>query len=475
MVTIAPFRGVVYSKSELDANGGSLLAPPYDIITEAQRDEYLKSHEHNFLHIDLGQVLPGDESPMAWHGRASSTLASWLASGILARREQPSMVLMDTDWKHPLTGRRLTRHGLVCLMRLEELANKQGKVRPHEKTFSYHKIERLDLMEKTHAQLSPVFGFFPDPEDKILKSMYDLVGDSPDLTIKERNGLVHQVSFLQTNSSLTELVNALSSTTIYIADGHHRYETALKYREKILGEMAKNGQEPPPNSAIDYVLIYLCSMSDPGLCVLPTHRVLSCLDLSNAEILKALEPFADIKCFPKPKEGDGDSPLSEMMKKMRRDDAKGLTVFGLCLKDTDSFYFLKTKERIKHKLIKANPEDKVLVGLDVSILTNVILKEALGFTEADLDDPKCISYFSSIDETVKAVNQEGNRAAFILNPTSLEEIIKVAEAGMTMPRKATYFYPKVSSGVVLNLVNPMESVPALLNSQAAGVAPVSDY
>jgi uncharacterized protein (DUF1015 family) len=239
--------------------------------------------------------------------------------------------------------------------------------------------------------------------------------------------------------------------------------------------MRKNGQEPPPNSAIDYVMFYLSSMSDPGLCVLPTHRVLSCLDLSNTEILKALEPFADIKAFPKPKDGPGETALNGLIKKMGRDDAKGLTVFGLCLRDTDTYYFLKVRERVKHKLIKARPADKNLLGLDVSILTNVILKEALGFTESDLDDPKCISYFSTIEETVEAVNQNGHRAAFLLNPTSLEEIIKVAEDGMTMPRKATYFYPKVSGGVVFNLVNPMESVPDLLKLPTPDIGQVSDF
>ncbi|MDR0620795.1 MAG: DUF1015 domain-containing protein [Deltaproteobacteria bacterium] len=478
MVTIAPFRGVVYGKAELEESGGSLFAPPYDVLTQAQQNDYLKSHEHNFLHIDLGSVLEDDPDPLSWHDRSASTLTSWLNSGVLVRREHPSMVLMDTEWKHPLTGRRLTRHGLICLMKLEPWS-KESKVRRHEMTFSYHKMERLDLMEKTSAQLSPAFGFFPDPDDKILKAMYDLVGDSADLTINERAGLTHHISFLQNNDRLTELIEGFSDTTIYIADGHHRYETALKYRDQVLAQMAKNGQEPVPNSAIDYVMIYLSSMSDPGLCVLPTHRVLSCCDLSNAEVLKALEPFVEVKAFPKPKEGPSETALSEMVKKMGRDDAKGLTVFGLCLKDTDTFYFLKIRERVKHKAIKAKPEDKNLLGLDVSILTNIILKEALGYTESDLDDPKCISYFSSIQETVEAVNKNGNRAAFILNPTSLEEIIKVAEDGMTMPRKATYFYPKVSSGVVFNLVNPMESVPDLLKAQSAGlgggIGPVSDF
>jgi uncharacterized protein (DUF1015 family) len=471
---IAPFRGVVYGKSELETKGEFLFSPPYDVLTQSQRTDYLTSHEHNFLHIDLGEVSPDDPEPMSWHTRAASTLSSWLTSGVLVRREQPSMILMDTEWKHPLSGRRLTRHGLICLMRLEEL-DREGKVRPHEKTFSYHKLERLDLMEKTEAQLSPVFGFFPDPDDKILKSMFDLVSGAPDLTVNERGGLTHHITYLQNNSSLENLINELSATTVYIADGHHRYETSLRYKANVLAQLAKNGQEPAPNSAINYIMMYLCSMSDPGLCVLPTHRVLSCCDLSNDEILKALEHYADVKAFPIPKGGPSEGALNELIKKMGRDDAKGLTVFGLCLRETDTYYFLKIKEKVKHKLIKAKPEDKYLIGLDVSILTNIILQEALGYTEGDLDDPKCISYFSSIPEAVAAVNRNGNRAAFILNATSLEEIIKVAEEGVTMPRKATYFYPKVSSGVVLNLVNPMESIPDLVNAHSAGIGPVSDF
>ncbi|MDR2367430.1 MAG: DUF1015 domain-containing protein [Deltaproteobacteria bacterium] len=474
MVTIAPFKGVVYGDSELQANGQDLFAPPYDVLTKAQRAEYLNSHAHNFLHIDLGEVLEDDPDPMSWHARAATTLTSWLTGGVLSRRDTPSMVLVDTEWKHPLTGRRLTRLGLICLMRLEPLDG-GGKVRPHEKTFSYHKMERLDLMEKTGAQLSPVFGFFPDPEGKILQSMYGMMGDSADLNVTERAGMTHHVTFVQSNDSLSGLVAGFADTTVYIADGHHRYETAIKYRENVLAELAKNGQEPPPNSAIDYVMIYLSSMADPGLCVLPTHRVLSCCDLSNDEILKALEPYAEVKAFPKPKDGSSESPLHELLKKMGRDDAKGLTVFGLCLRDTDTYYFVKVRERVKHKLIKAKPEDKNLLGLDVSILTNVILKEALGYTEGDLDDPKCISYFSSVKEAVDAVNENGNRAAFILNATSLGEIIKVAEDGMTMPRKATYFYPKVSNGIVLNLINPMDTLPDPLKSQSPGMGPVSDF
>jgi uncharacterized protein (DUF1015 family) len=470
---IAPFRGAVYNDAELESHGGLLLSPPYDVLSPARREEYLDGHAHNFVHLDLGRVLPGEEDPLAWHARSASTLSSWLAGGVLVRRERPSIVLMDTEWRHPVTGRRLTRHGIMCLMRLEEAA-KEARVRLHEKTFSFHKEERLHLMEKTGAQLSPVFGFFPDADDSVLKTLYDL-GGNPDLVLSEPSGLCHNVSFLQTNSDLAQLIGSLSQTTVYIADGHHRYETALRYRSEILSELARNGQEPAPNSAIDYVLVYLCPMGDPGLCVLPTHRVLASCPLSDAEIIAALEPFAEIKAFPRPRDAQGDPALSELERKMARDDAKGLTVFGLHLKDSDAYYFVKIREKVKQRLVKAKPEEACLSVLDVSVLTNVVFKEALGLTEADLDDPRSVSYFSSVAEAVGAVDEGGLRAAFIVNPTSLGEILKVTEGGMVMPRKATYFYPKVSNGVVFNLVDPMESIPDVLGALAGAAAPVSDF
>ena len=455
MVKIAPFRGVVYSAGELASDGGLLLAPPYDVLTPAAREAYLDGHPHNFLHLDLGRLKPGDPSPMAWHERSSELLSQWLSQGILARREKPAVLLMDTEWTHPITGRRMTRHGIICLMRLEEVA-KTSRVRLHEKTFSFHKEERLDLMMRTNAQLSPVFGFFPDPDASMLRTMYDLARTDPDFHVVEPGGLSHQGSFIQSADSLEKLASKLSDVTVYIADGHHRYETALKYRERILAEVARNDQRPAKNSAVDYVMIYLCPMSDPGLCVLPTHRVLSCVSLTDEEIIQSLERFCEIKSFPF--NGEDAQAKADLAQKLLEDNKKGLTVFGMFLKGYRRYYFIKVKEKVKESIAKAHPEEADLNSLDVAVLTSLIIKKALGVTEADLDNPDCISYCYSIEQATEAVNERDHRAAFIINPTSLDEILKITEGGRLMPRKSTYFYPKVSSGLVFNMVDPMESI-----------------
>ncbi|MDR1870826.1 MAG: DUF1015 domain-containing protein [Deltaproteobacteria bacterium] len=453
MVQIAPFKGLVYNAEEIASSGGLLTAPPYDVLSPAQRKEYLDSHPHNFLHLDLGEVFPGDADPLAWHARSASLLKDWLEAKVLVRRDQAAIYLMDTDWVHPVTGRRQTRHGFIALMRLET-PGPTAKVKPHEKTFSYHKKERLDLMELTHAHLSPVFGFFPDPDGQILRIMYDFSRTDPDIHVLERSGLSHSVSYIQTQETVSQLVNLLEDKTVYIADGHHRYETALTYAENVKKSL---GYEVPLNSALNYVMVYLCPMSDPGLCVLPTHRLLTSLALTNEAILQALAPFAEIKEYPFQPQGEK-AARKLLGLKLAEDNKKGLSVFGLYLSEAESCYLLKVKEKVKQELVSQNPATSQLTSLDVSVLTQIIFHKGLGLSEEDLDNPDLINYLSSTTEAVKAVTANSARAAFLVNPTTVEEILKVTEEGLVMPRKATYFYPKVSNGLVVNLIDPADKI-----------------
>jgi uncharacterized protein (DUF1015 family) len=458
MVSFQPFRGYVYNREQIEASGSLLTAPPYDVLTPAQRESYYRSHEYNFLHVDLGRVLPGDQDPMAWHERSGRLLREWLAKGVLVRVPGPSFVLMETDWTHPISGERLTRHGFLGLMRLEE-PSREARVRLHEQTFSFHKMERLDLMLKTQAQLSPIFGFIPDVGNRCLNYLYSLSkGRDPDISLTDSSGEAHRVYLLDRPEEISFLGSSMADSTVYIADGHHRYMTALNYRREILDRIAREGgPEPPKGSALDHVMTYICPMADPGLCVLPTHRIVKCLSISNGEILRRLSPFAEIKCLPF-SDGGKDRALARLTTKLAEDSRKGLTVFGLLLSGADHFCFVKVREKVKEALADDAPSRASLSLLDVSILTNVILKEALSLTEELMDDPECISYVSQVPEALELLGA-GNRAAFILNPTSLNDILRVTESGYVMPRKATYFFPKVRNGLVINVVDPMEALP----------------
>ncbi|MDR1312390.1 MAG: DUF1015 domain-containing protein [Deltaproteobacteria bacterium] len=455
MVSIAPFRGYTYNQDEIRGHGGKLIAPPYDVLSLSEREAYYGGHPHNFLHVDLGKPLPGDPDEMAWHARSASILEGWFRDGVLTRTQKPAIYAMETEFAHPLTSKRQVRRGFVCLMRLEE-PGRDARIRLHEQTFSFHKLERLDLMEKTRSQLSPIFGFFPDAERAFLNALSSLTGRAPDIALRDTSGQAHKVVVVDDPETVEIFTSRLSERTVYIADGHHRYMTALNYRDRTRARLAAGGRAPGPDSALDWVMSYLCPMSDPGLCVLPTHRILRSWPLSNDEILARLAPFAEIRVFSFA-EGGRQAALDALSEKLHEDCRKGLTVFGLLLNGHDCCSFIKIKEKVKEALADKAPERSSLSLLDVSILTDVVLVEALGLTEELMDDPGRISYISDASEAFKLV-EGGERAAFILNPTSLAEILKVTESGYVMPRKATYFYPKVTNGLVINVVDPDESV-----------------
>jgi uncharacterized protein (DUF1015 family) len=313
-------------------------------------------------------------------------------------------------------------------------------------------------MLKTKAQLSPIFGFFPDPDGLALKTLYDLTKSEPDICINETlQGYNQQVSFVESKENIAKLTKILDDKTVYIADGHHRYETALQYRDYIKENLKANARDIPKNSALDYVMIYLLPMSDPGLCILPTHRLLFCENRTNAELLSLIEPFAEIKEYSFSLGGEPRA-REDLVNKLAEDDKKGLTVFGLFLSGAECYYFLKIKEKVKDDEIKLEPQQACLRALDVSILTDVLLIKGWGLTQEDLGRPECINYVSSVNEAIASVKTNESRAAFILNATSVDEILKVTEEGLVMPRKATYFYPKVSTGLVINLIDPQEPV-----------------
>lgn len=456
MAAIVPFRGYRFNNQELKDHGGLLIAPPYDVLNHEDQELYLGRHPHNIVHLDWDRMLPEDKSHLTWHDRAATRLKKWIEEGILVQDSQSAIYVIETQWTHPITHEPMVRRGFICLLRLEEVT-KYATIRLHEQTFSFHKEERLDLMQKTRAQLSPIFGFFPDPSSLVLESLKVFLNRTPDVAIKDPAGELHQVNLVTNPEEQKALVKALADNTVYIADGHHRYMTALNYRRQLREDCGEKGIKLPEGTSLDYVMIYLSPMSEKGLKVFPTHRILDCLDMTNDQILSKLEPFTDIKVFSF-RQGGRNIALDSLRTKLAEDNRKGLTVFGLYLYGSDFLCFVKVKEKVKEALRDEAPEMASLSLLDVSVLTEVVFKRALGFTEELLDDPYCISYVSEAEKAIQLVDQEGKRAAFILNPTSLAEILKVTESGYVMPRKATYFYPKVETGLVVNLIDPMEKV-----------------
>ncbi|MGL4208733.1 MAG: DUF1015 domain-containing protein [Candidatus Adiutrix sp.] len=438
MVDIKPFKGVLYNLDEIKSNGSFLLAPPYDVLNNEERQGYLNFHPHNILHIDYGQQYETDKDKYDWHQRSGQILDEWLEKGVLEHLNEPAIFHMETEYKNPMTAEKTKRHGFVCVMRLEEFSQK-GQIRPHEKTFSSHKNERLGLMKHTKANLSQVFGFFPDESREVISLMAKTVeGKSPDINIKDQRGLSHKVWINKDAQLNNQLCDHLKNKKVYIADGHHRYETALNYRRFII-----EGDGSLPHENINYLMVYLCPMSDPGLVILPTHRLLNKTSKTSAEIIEALKPYFKIsaKTFAS-HESQARDKFWQKMKKQKNS-------IGLYLGGEKAYYILKLLDSAKEEnsLTEEAPE---LSSLDTVILSNLIFMEALGLTEKNLDDPDIISYVSDFDKAIKMVDSQKASAAFLLNPTTVEDILKVTEKNLVMPRKSTFFYPKVTTGLVIN-------------------------
>ena len=439
MVEIAPFKGVMYNSKEIASYGGDLVAPPYDVLSDKEQKDYLDKNIHNILHLDYGQSNPSDVHKYDWHQRSAELLTEWLQDGTLNRLDKPTIFHVKTTCRDLQKDDYIVRNGFICVMKLEEFSP-TSQVLPHEKTFSSHKEERLDLMKATGAQFSQIFGFFPDENRDVFSHMAEVVNSNdPILDFKDSRGFEHKMWLEQDEASLDILTKMMQNRRVYIADGHHRYETALNYSKLV----KQKGTGP---IECEYVMIYLCPMSDPGLVILPTHRLLNQCSLSNEEIISRLSNYFKISQKNYTQETEADVRNKFLTKLKKQKQSMGLSLAG------DKTYYLLTLLDTAVEKTGLLSEPQELAALDTVILSEVAFKAALNLTEKDLDNPEIISYVSGLEQALKMVSDGETKGAFILNPTTVEDILKVTSKGLVMPRKSTFFYPKVTTGLVLNLM-----------------------
>lgn len=450
MADIAPLRGIIYNKKKV-GDMRNVVAPPYDVVTPEQQAEYHRRHPNNVMHVDLGPKKDGDLNDYDWHERAGYEFNRWLAEGVLVRHEKPAIYIMETDFDDPGTGERMTRHGFVCLLRLEEFGA-EAKIRPHERTFSYHKAERLHHMEHVQSNLSQIFTVFPDERREALSIIQAGEQEDPLFDFQDHLGMGHRMWPVWDKGVISDLGELMRDKTIYIADGHHRYETALNYRRL----KAEKGVKIDTNSPLNYLMVYLCAVSDPGLAILPAHRLIKrTLNQSKEELEGALKKFFEVRTFSFTMVEER-SARHAFLRRLREESHEG-NVMGVYSKLAQTFYLLKKRNNAgEGSCLEKWPE--LLRKLDTVVLTSLVFQEALGMTEADLDDAARISYSSKADEAIDRVNHGQAELAAILNPTRMEQVQDVAEAGLVMPRKSTFFYPKVTTGMVFNPVNPFEEI-----------------
>lgn len=437
MAEVAPFRALRYDLDKIE-NMGRVVTPPYDVINSEQQERFYSSSPHNVIRLELNRIRPEDDRENNRYTRAASHLQTWLDQGVLRPEPRPALYLCRTTYRDH-RGHTRTRTGFFTLLRVEDFA--RGVVLPHEKTFTDHKEDRFQLTKATHANISPIFALYPDEENQVVQALEAACSADPALEFTDPLGLGQSLTVISDPEVHRRVIRLMADKRIYIADGHHRYETALNYRDYMRGQYPQAG----PRAPWEYVLVYLCSMSDPGLTVFPCHRLVPQLGgFAARDFLLHAEPYFEHQALPLGPAGSED--LEALTAALARAGERNSSL-GVVSAESDAFHLLTLKPGVMEKTFPEMPEP--LRGLDVVVLTNLVLERILGFDDSYRDRVHTIEYLSDLKEVIGRVRSGRARTGFVLNPTRLEQVKAVAREGLIMPRKATYFYPKVLTGLVI--------------------------
>ena len=428
MANLIPFRGVLYNPAKVP-DVSRVVAPPYDIIDAAFQQALHDRHPNNVIRLELGQDRPNDGPSGNRYTRAASALADWMKQGVLQRDREPAIYPYMIDYRSPFDDPGAPKKilkGFFSTVELEEFGT--GKIYPHENTRAAAKTDRLNLIESCGANFSAIFSLFSDPKGTVVQLIDKSVNaDKPRVEFTDDEGFRQRLWAITDKAVLNEIVTFLSATPLFIADGHHRYETALNYR-KSRRERAGAAKGPQP---YDNVLMLFASLEDPGLTVLPTHRVLT----------TPVPPVADIKRLLGDACAIEDVSSKDFLRTLRQRGQKD-PVFGLVLRGAPSPLLLTVKP--SHRPTGASERDK----LDVSLLQTLVMNTLCPAEQ----DQHALIYTKDDREAIDLVAQGKATASLLLNPTKVAEVRAVAAAGERMPHKSTYFFPKPLTGLVMNVM-----------------------
>jgi uncharacterized protein (DUF1015 family) len=422
MVGVKPFKAYYYN----DVNTGDLskqLAPPYDVISEKERDLLYKESMFNVVRLILGREEVGDGGRDNRFIRARGYLKQFIKGKKLIQTEKPVLYIYSIEFEYK--GRLFTRMGVVALVKLTDFSKKQ--VLPHEMTFKKYTEERYNFLKACKSNFWPVFSIYKGDE-RVQKVMQEYASKTPLLTANDADGFFHRVWAVNDEPDITAFEKILKEKPVIIADGHHRYKTALQYSK---GSKDKGSK---------YVMMYLVDSGDPGLIILPSHRIVEKLRTCDINyILEKLVPFFNIERF---------DFLDENERKARGKFLKAVDAvahrIGMFVKGTNAYFLLTLKPGLKpEKLIKG----KYCADwkkLDVSILHKLIISECLG-----AEDEGNITYTKNPEEGIQKVHDETADAFFVLQAPSVRELEHVTSCGDILPHKATYFFPKPLSGMLI--------------------------
>lgn len=439
MADIKPFKGILYNQDKIS----SLLdvtAPPYDVISPTEQDELYRRSDANVIRLILGKEQSGDNSHNNKYTRAAATFREWLDRGILKEDSAPSIYIYEHQYQLK-NGKERSRIGIVALVKLEALG--KGRVLPHEKTLYKPTQDRFNLLMATHATFCQIFGLYSDPKNQMNPIIEHVTNPIPELEIIDEDGVIHRMWKISDPTTIEDIQSIMKDKTLYIADGHHRYETALKIQK----EMQESTSNYSGEELFNYAAMMLVDMHNQELTVLPVHRVLKNLE-SNivTDLIDNLKPYFDIETLP----FSAQDELQQRQQFLDQIEQRGKTqhVFGM-YSGNSNYYLLTLKdEQLLDKILKQKNAEN-WKKLDVAILHSLIIDYLLHIKTIASQIQTHIKFVKDDDKAIDLVNSNKYQLAFFVNPTKVDQIREISDQGAVLPQKSTYFYPKPLSGLVM--------------------------
>jgi uncharacterized protein (DUF1015 family) len=439
LATITPFYGVYYNPRNI-ADLSQVATPPYDVIALDEAERYRERHPYNIIHL----ILPTGKAEVDRYHEAAQHLRAWEKEGVLIREARPSLYPYQQIFTAP-SGEIKKRNGFIALVKLEPLG--EGGIIPHEGTSPKPVEDRLRLMEACEANLSQIFTLYSDPAGTIEAQFAQVWTSAPRYEFRDDDGVVHRLWQTDDRRIIAEVEKRMQANRLLIADGHHRYKTALIYRDRMRERFPSYTERSP----FEYTMMYLTPLEGEGLLILPTHRLATPQEPFDLKgFYKALGKHFSLHAFPFD-DTDGEKMARKLLFTALDEKIPGRHAFGLYIGGEKRYSHVISQEGIRVKdLLKNYPE--VLQELDVTLVDGFILKELL---KVELED---MGLLKGRNEALGEVHAGRYRAAFLMNPPSNQQVKQVADVGEVMPRKTTFFYPKVATGLVINRIVADEEV-----------------
>ncbi len=448
MAVVAPFRGVRFNPARV-GRLADVVTPPYDVISSQDGARFLAKNPYNMIRLDLRNTSQQVAAEPGRYQEARQLFTQWQQQGVLIQDDQPALYLYTIQYQHP-SGVRRVRTGCIALVELADFS--EGIVKPHEKTFDGVVADRLELMDTCGAQFSQVFSLYRDPEQEVIAALTRGRQEEPCCSLEDPAGNVHTLWRVVDEETHRQVGCFFQGRSLYIADGHHRYTTALQCRERA----RQRHPDLPADAPVNFIMMYLCASEDEGLSVLPTHRLVHWPGRMRGDELE--QRMRRGMAVEEIREGRREDLIAALLSRM--EEAQRLAsrpTFGAYHPGEDRGFLLQFREDIvKWPGLARQPSS--LQELDVVVLSEVVIHGLL-----DLDRDRClrehmINYISDPDEAldvaVKQSVQDDSQTPllFLLNATRVEQVLRVADQGEVMPHKSTYFYPKILTGLLINKI-----------------------